>query len=221
MKSTLTLSLTLLTAFSGAFATEAAEETFAWSRATLDLIASGDAARGEQIAKEEKCKKCHGPTGISDEDDTPSIAGQVPAYQFKQLLEYKSKVRDSKTMYKKVKKLGPQDMADLAAFYATQEPEPPEAKMEPPLLVTAGDIDRLLLPCNVCHGERGEGLGFEVPALTGQKIEAFVETMVAFQEDDRENDQYGRMRFIASQLTEEEIEELAAFYAAPPSEEDE
>jgi cytochrome c553 len=124
-------------------------------------------------------------------------------------------------MYKKVKKLGLQDMADLAAFYAAQEPEPPEGRTEPPLLVTQGDMERLLLPCNVCHGEQGEGLGFEVPALAGEKREHFVDTMTEFQDGDRENDQYGRMRFIAGQLSEEEVEELAAYYGAPPSEEDE
>lgn len=220
MKRTLILSLGLLTAVSTAYAADEPEETFAWSRATLDLIASGDAARGEEIAKKQKCSKCHGDTGISDEDDTPSIAGQVPAYNYKQMLEYKTKVRESKDMYKKVKKLDLQQMADLAAFYAIQEPEPPEGKTEPPLLVTQGDMERLLLPCNVCHGEKGEGLGFEVPAINGQKIEAFVDTMTEFQDGDRENDQYGRMRFTSSQLSEEEIEQPAAYYAAPPIEEE-
>jgi cytochrome c553 len=45
--------------------------------------------------------------------------------------------------------------------------------------------------------------------------------MTAFQEGDRENDHYSRMRFIASQLTEDEIQGLAAYYGAPPSEEEE
>jgi hypothetical protein len=51
MKRTLILSLGLLTADPCAYAAEEPEDTFAWSRATLDLIASGDAARGEEIAK--------------------------------------------------------------------------------------------------------------------------------------------------------------------------
>ncbi len=72
-------------------------------------------------------------------------------------------------MYKRVKKLNLQEMADLAAFYAIQQPEPPEGKTDPPILVTEGDMQRLLLPCSVCHGENGEGLGFEVPAINGRK----------------------------------------------------
>ncbi len=52
-------------------------------------------------------------------------------------------------------------------------------------------------------------------------MDHFIETMTAFQGGDRENDHYGRMRFIASQLTEKEVKELAAYYSAPPSEGDE
>jgi cytochrome c553 len=123
-------------------------------------------------------------------------------------------------MYKKTKRLSPQDMADLAAYYATQKPEQPEGKTAPPLLVTQGDRKRLLLPCEVCHGKNGEGMGHEVPALSGQKIEHFVETITAFKEGERENDQYGRMRFIAHQLSDKEIEEIASYYAAPPEEDE-
>lgn len=217
MKTTLILTLGLLIALSGATTAEDTVEPFAWSGLTLDLIASGDAGRGEGIATKQKCGKCHGDAGIAEDDETPSIAGQIPSYQFKQLLDYKAEIRESKDMKKATSKLGLQDMADLAAYFATLPPEPPEGKAKPPLLVTRGDLDRLLLPCNVCHGEKGEGLGFEVPAIGGQKVEHFVETMTAFREGDRQNDHYGRMRFIAGQLSEDEVAELAAYYAAPPS----
>jgi cytochrome c553 len=218
MKTKSILTVGLLSAVCTAYAAEeAAIEPFVWSRAMLDLISLGDVARGEEIARKSKCSKCHGDLGIAEDDESPSIAGQLASYNFKQMLDYKTEVRDSKDMKKATKNLSLQDMSDLAAYFATLPPEPPEGKAQPPLLVTRGDLDRLLLPCNVCHGEKGEGLGFEVPAIAGQKIEHFVETMAAFQEGDRQNDHYGRMRFIAGQLTEDELAELAAYYAAPPS----
>lgn len=196
------------------------EPGFSWSRTTLKLIESGDATRGKAVAKSHKCKKCHGKTGLSDENDTPSIAGQVPAYHFKQLMDYKSGVREEKTMAKRARKLTREDMADLAAFYATQPPEPIPGKTVPQL-VSSGDMSRLLLPCDVCHGKQGEGLGFEVPALQGQRADHLIETLEAFRDSDRENDEYGRMRFIAKQLTDEEIEELAAYYGTEVEEDDE
>jgi cytochrome c553 len=221
MKTRSILTLGLLTAVCATYAAE--EETiepFVWSRAMLDLISLGDVARGEEIAKKSKCSKCHGDEGIAEDDESPTIAGQVASYNFKQMLDYKTEVRESKDMKKATKNLSLQDMSDLAAYFASLPPEPPEGKIEPPMLVTTGDMDRLLLPCNVCHGKQGEGLGFEVPAIAGQKIDHFVEVMTGFQQGDRENDHYGRMRFIAGQLSEDEISELAAYYAAPPTEEE-
>jgi cytochrome c553 len=53
-------------------------------------------------------------------------------------------------------------------------------------------------------------------ALVGQKPEHFVDTMLAFRDRDRENDAYGRMRFIANQLTEDQIKALAAYHSLPP-----
>ena len=219
MKRVIVISFAVLLSLSGVVQASSGAG-FKWSRATLEAIAKGDAERGKKVAKEHNCKKCHGETGISDEDDTPSIAGQVPSYHFKQLMEYKHEVREEKTMTKRARKLSQQDMADLAAWYAKQKPEPragTKIRLAIPKLVTHGDPKRLLLPCNVCHGKDGEGMGVQVPALSGQKIEAFVDTMTYFRDGDRENDEYGRMRFIAQQLTEEEIEQLAKYYGAKPS----
>lgn len=207
----LTLAASLLT-----FDAVAEEPAFKWSYDTLRLIASGDASKGESVAEEHKCAKCHGDTGISEEDDTPSIAGQTRSYQFKQLMDYKHSTRDEKTMVKRARQLTPEEMADLAAFYATQAPETPPAR-EAPTLATEGDESRLLLSCDVCHGKGGIGYGMESPALVGQKPVYFVDTMMAFREGDRENDAYSRMRFIANQLTEEEIKALAAYYSMPPT----
>ncbi|NCA90319.1 MAG: cytochrome c4 [Gammaproteobacteria bacterium] len=217
MKRTFILTLGLMVAVSGLARAAADADPFVWSRATLKQIAAGDPAKGEELAGKLKCSKCHGDKGISEDDTSPSIAGQIPAYNYKQLVDYKSGVRDSKDMKKATAKLSPQDMADLVAYFAKLPPEPPLGKAKPPVLVTKGDPERLLLPCAMCHGKKGQGWGFEVPALTGQKGEHFVETMTAFQTGDRANDQYGRMRFIASQLSEQEIAELAAYYGAKPS----
>lgn len=210
----LTFGLSLL-----AFNAVAEEPGFRWNYATLRLIESGDPAKGEAIAKQEKCSKCHGDTGISDEDDTPSIAGQTRAYQFKQMMDYKHSTRDEKTMTKRVRGLSPEQLADLAAFYAAQAPEEPPAR-EAPKLATEGDKGRLLLSCDVCHGEAGIGYGMESPSLRGQKPQYFVDTMMAFKEGDRENDAYGRMRFVASLLSPEEIKALAAYYSMPASKEE-
>lgn len=193
----------------------AEEPKFQWNYETLRLIESGDVEKGKAVAKKHKCAKCHGDAGISEEDDTPSIAGQTRSYQFKQLVDYKHSTRDERTMTKRARKLTPEDMADVSAFYAAQVAEVPP-KRQPPPLANKGDESRLLLSCDVCHGKEGIGYGMESPVLLGQKPVYFVDTMTAFRDGDRENDAYGRMRFIANQLTEGEINELAAYYSMPP-----
>jgi len=200
------------------------EKPFVWDMATIQLIGQGNSLNGEGLAEKNGCAKCHGDTGVSEDNDTPSIAGQSRPYAFKQMVEYKHKIRDDRSMYKKMRKLSYRDIADLAAFYEIQTPEPSvilNTPKKPPLLVTEGDHSRYLIPCADCHGRWGEGIGFEAPAIAGQKAEHFIETMTAFKEGDRANDMYGRMRFISQKLTDEEIEELAGYYGSIASLEEE
>lgn len=188
---------------------------FVWSRTTLGMVEAASAGRGEKIAEEQMCAKCHGKLGVSEDEDAPNIAGQRAAYVAKQLADYKEGARDEKSMTKAAKKLNSQDMADLGAFYAKQKAEKAAGKVKSLAMVSAGDEKRFLLPCAACHGKRGEGFGHEVPALMGQKGSQFLDTMKAFKEGDRANDHYGRMRYIASKLSDQEMEQTAAYYAAP------
>lgn len=82
--------------------------------------AGGDAARGEELA--EDCADCHGDDGLGDPDeDIPGIAGMDAAEQLKELMDFKSGAREDETedMIDSVEDLSEQDMADLAAYYAT------------------------------------------------------------------------------------------------------
>ncbi|MCK5917080.1 MAG: c-type cytochrome [Cocleimonas sp.] len=194
-------------------------DDFKWTAPIVMAIETGDPKKGKALAKKNKCKKCHGKTGISDEDDTPSIAGQIPAYTFKQLHDYKMKQRDSKSMYKSVKNLSNQEMIHLAAWYATQKPEVMAGDKKGksiPILANIGDKKRFLLACDTCHDEDAMKRGFQTPIIEGQKPEHFIETMTAFKDGERANDHYKLMQSISAKLTENEIEDLAAYYATKP-----
>lgn len=189
-----------------------------WTKEVHKLATSGVAKKGKKLAR--KCDSCHGDNGVSEDNETPSLAGQKPAYTFKQIYDYQHKIRKNKTMYKKVKKLSYQQMADIAAWYSTQKGEKRLGK-NPPQMVTSGDKARFLIGCDMCHNPNVMTGGFQVPILEGQKIEYLIETMTAFKEDDRENDEYSVMRDIAKLLSDEEIEKIAKYYAAKPIIEDE
>lgn len=189
---------------------------------TRAMIRAGDPEMGKAIAKKSKCKKCHSENGIAEDPVDPNIAGQLPSYTFKQLMDYKGKQRDDRSMTKAVKKLNEDDFTHLAAWYGSLPSAPSMLKDTGVAgnLVYKGDPKRMLKPCATCHGRNGEGGQHDSAVLTGQSLDYFIATMEEFKESDRENDIYSRMRLIAEQLTEEEIAALADYYAAvPPVEE--
>jgi cytochrome c553 len=80
-------------------------------------VQAGDAAAGK--AKSETCADCHGENGKGDKD-TPSIAGMSPEEFTKAMKEYQAGVRTkSKKMTKSANKVNDEDIADMAAYYAT------------------------------------------------------------------------------------------------------
>jgi cytochrome c553 len=197
----------------------------AFDAATLKLLADADPARGEALADEAKCRKCHGDNGVSEDPEDVNIAGLSASYLYKQLADYKDRNRDDRDMYKAMKDLDGQQMADLAAWFASLEPAPPaeDRNMSPEVLklVNYGDPTRDVKACGACHGWDGMGGQFDHPALNGQHREYLIYTLTEFRDGDRENDIYARMRSAVAGLTDEEIEALAAYYgAAVPAEEE-
>ena len=197
----------------------------AWTVETHTMVRKADPRIGARIETVETadvnaCTDCHGEGGAEpDRDKHPTLAGQVAAYTYKQLRDYKDGKRKNKRMRETVERLTDEQLAALAAWYA-QQPIPKvevdeDERVSPETLklVFVGDKTRLIQPCASCHGARGEGAIIDVPAIAGQNIKYFVTTMKDYARDKRANDVYGRMRIIAKALTREEINELAVYYA--------
>ncbi len=186
----------------------------AWTAEQLNFVKSGNPIKGKELAK--TCTACHGETGISVTPGYPSLAGQLPNYLYKQLMDYANGDRQSPMMNGIAKSLSQQDAADLASWFAGQSPAfqspSPMVYEEAETLVKAGSRDRILPPCEVCHGNDGKGQVMDMPALSGQNAEYTAATLKAFKSGERRNDIYSRMRLIAESLTEKEIESLGYYY---------
>jgi cytochrome c553 len=201
-------------------ASSAPSSEVAFDAPTRALLAAADPARGEKLAK--KCGKCHGDAGVSEDPVDANIAGLRASYIYKQLQDYHAGNRTDKDMNRQTKRLDEQQMADLAVWFASLPAAKPAGGPVDPVvyrLVFFGDRTRSLKACASCHGRDGRGGQYDHPAIAGQNRDYFVATLTEFQEESRENDVYSRMRLIASALTEEEIEALAEYYAAPVTEE--
>ncbi len=188
-----------------------------WTVVEQKLVESGDTQRGKKIA--ERCSHCHGEDGIGVEPGIPNLAGQVPAYTYKQLQHYKAKgPRNHNPMRRRVRRLSDQDMADVAAWYASLEPaapdlSQPQAPEEILKLVERGDQKRGITACAACHGVRGEGAPIDTPAIGGQKFEYFLATMQLFAQRDRARDVYNSMCDLIGRLTDEDLRGLGRYYA--------
>lgn len=65
-----------------------------------------------------KCDRCHGPNGISQEQDKPRIAGQSETYLVQALLDYKTQKRKNSAMHAMSDVLNPIEIRAIAAHYA-------------------------------------------------------------------------------------------------------
>ncbi len=79
--------------------------------------AAGDAEVGKQKAA--PCFACHGENGVSAQAIYPNIGGQYQNYLLHSLKAYKSGERQNAIMQGMVAALSDDDMADLAAYFAS------------------------------------------------------------------------------------------------------
>lgn len=80
-------------------------------------LMAADAAAGK--AKAATCVACHGPEGVSVNPMWPNLAGQKEAYLAKQMKDFRDGRRNDPVMGPMAKGLSDEDIANLAAYYAS------------------------------------------------------------------------------------------------------
>lgn len=172
--------------------------------------AGGDVGRGGTLAQ--RCTMCHGARGVSA-SDVPNLAGQYSEVTYKQLVDYQNGQRRHTLMQALAKGMSDADIRDLAAFYAQlPRPSPAPESVVVPMLVRQGDPLRNLAPCASCHGGIDKRPGS--PWLEGMPQAYLAAQTQSFARGDRRNDPLGVMRNIARQMTPEEIDATARYYAS-------
>lgn len=89
----------------------------------LTCLATGTAMAGDAVKGKEKsvaCGACHGADGNSQSPSFPKLAGQHQDYMVRALMDYKSGARKNAIMQGQVAALSKEDMADIAAYFASQ-----------------------------------------------------------------------------------------------------
>lgn len=197
----------------------------AWTPETIKMLETADPAAGATLHEELLCSSCHGEAGIARSGNWPNLAGQVVGYSYKSLRDYhdweRSTAEGGALMGYVVEELTDQNMADLAAWYAALPGAGPMVQD-----ITAqelnvgetlhwlGDPDRMIQPCSACHGNKGKGAFPDYPSLLGQTPDYTALQLRLYKSGERHSDIYSRMRLVAAELTEAEIDALAKYYAS-------
>ena len=192
--------------------------SFAAAQAAVNMPA-GDAAAGKAAAA--VCAACHGADGNSASAEFPRIAGQNARYIYTQLMAYKTGTRKNALMNAQAANLTPKQMADLAAYFASQQGG---VSLADPATIDAGarlyrggDAARGVVPCSGCHSPNGRGnasAGF--PRLGGQHAEYTKQQLEAYRAAGRADAtgtkrEHTIMQQVASRLSDEDIALLSNF----------
>jgi cytochrome c553 len=182
---------------------------------------AADAAAGKSNSV--VCSACHGADGNSMVPSFPKLAGQGEAYLIKQMKDIRDGARPVPTMAGQLDGKSDEDLADLAAYFASQAKS--GGKTNPDMLTLgqkvfrAGVAQRNVAACSACHSPTGQGnapAGF--PSLAGQHAEYTATQLKMYRkgyEDDsgRTNDNEKIMRTIAFGLSDKEIEAVSSYIA--------
>jgi len=175
------------------------------------------------------CAACHGVDGNSVNPEWPSLAGQNAAYIREQLTMFIARKRVNDLMYPMVSELSPQDVADIAAYYASLTPTGLEADPSywkaGEAIYKAGDTKRGIPACEACHSPVGSGnpangypsVRAQHSVYTAAQLQAYANGTRYQDASDPENVKHYQSRngvmmsTIAGRLTAEDIRDLASY----------
>ncbi len=161
---------------------------------------AGDPEAGRKIAN--MCRTCHGTDGYAQIPIAPHIGGEPKEYLESQLMAYKTGAREHEMMSVVTAGLSAEQISDVAAWYASHS-----ATATLPEGVTEADAP---VACVSCHGANGISVLLDAPNLAGE-VNIYIDTQLKAYRVGKRNHEI--MSEIASDLSDEEIRELANWFA--------
>ncbi|MEH2623600.1 cytochrome c553 [Bradyrhizobium sp. AZCC 1719] len=176
----------------------------------VPLARAADIAAGK--AKAELCVGCHGEGGISQIENTPSLAAQPDQFIQWQLVFFRAGTRKNEQMQPIVEQLNNEDIRNLGAYYASLEPPKASKPDDNPDLSKKGEQAAVGRRCASCHTDSYAGTK-GVARVAGQREEYLVKALREYKSGVRSGGAMAAMTDVAYSLSEEEIEALAHYLA--------
>ncbi len=172
------------------------------------------------------CQSCHGLSGGGQAAaGFPRLAGLNVAYLHRQLDDFANGSRANPVMTPIATALKPGERKALADYYG-QLPIPsalahpstsmPSADSAGAVLATRGRWYEKIPACVACHGPGGIGVGANFPPLAGQSATYIAAQLKAWKQGSRHNDPLQLMQHISQALSDQDIREVSAWFAAQP-----
>lgn len=203
----------------------------AFALGCMQASAAGNPELGRQKAA--VCMACHGPDGNSPPMPDPAppwpkLAGQVPEYIIKQVNDFKAGRRSNEQMSPQAQMVPEADVADIAAFFASQKVNRQDATQKQllargeQLFLKGKGRPQVVAACVGCHGLNGAGNRdwakvmskppvILAPAIGGQHANYLVKQLRAYRDGSRGNDPGHVMSNIATRLDDSEMLAVAEY----------
>lgn len=179
-----------------------------WFAIAPAVNAAGDVEAGKK--KFYTCVGCHGIETSGNAYPSyhvPRIGGQHPNYVASSLKAYQDKQRQHPSMLGNAASMSDQDMQDIAAYVGKFR------GLGVKLAITGNPAagKEKAATCGSCHGEDGNSMDPNFPRLAGQYESYLVKALEDYQSGARNNPM---MAGFAATLSEEDIKDVAAYYAS-------
>jgi len=168
------------------------------------------------------CLSCHGDQGQGNASaGYPYLAGQPADYLVKQLQDFASTRGKNIIMQPFASALSIDEIRAVADFYAklplpktasSKNNKPSLAKGE--RLATQGKWSAGVPACFQCHGDQGQGIPPNFPAISGQHESYLKAQLESWHKGERSNDPVGLMQAVVDKLDGEEITAVSRYLAA-------
>jgi cytochrome c553 len=178
------------------------------------VVLAGSANAADESVKEKAalCTPCHGETGISQTENTPSLAGQPDLYLQWQLVFFRSGSRKNEIMQPTAEQLSNEDVRNLGAYFASQSPPKASEPDDNPELSKKGAQAAAGRRCASCHTDTFAGTK-GVARLADQREEYLTKALHDYKSNLRVGGGVAAMADVAYSLSDEEIEALAHYLA--------
>ncbi len=188
--------------------------------AALVWLTPGIALAAENVPAEmreklETCAACHGPNGVSPNQEVPSLAAQPDIFTQWQLVYMRDGTRKVEAMEEVVKGMTDSDIRFYGSYFASlPAPVPEHPKLND---AESAEVLNLMKPrrCANCHDDTMAGKG-EMPRLAGQRADYLVKAFRDYRSNARRGRGQAVMVEMVSTMTENDIKILAEYLSRLP-----